>query len=176
MSVDVTLRPFRPAHLDVLARWLAEPHVARWYPEPEANLSWAANPPPGGAQVIIAAGDADVGYLRWQHVDRATLDALGLYEIPANSVDADILLGNTANVRKGIGVAALQALTAEIRRDPTVALIGLTTSVANVHAHRAFEKAGFRITRQYDPNGLGPCHLMVLNLQRTQTREKDRHE
>jgi len=169
MSVDVTLRPFRPAHLDVLARWLAEPHVARWYPEPEANLSWAANPPPGGAQAIIAAGDADVGYLRWQHVDRATLDALGLYEIPANSVDADILLGNTANVRKGIGVAALQALTAEICRDPTVALIGLTTSVANVHAHRAFEKAGFRITRQYDPNGLGPCHLMILNLQRTQT-------
>ena len=65
----------------------------------------------------------------------------------------------------GIGVAALQALTAQIRRDPTVPLIGLTTSVANVHAHRAFERAGFRITRQYDPNGLGQCHLMVLNLQ-----------
>ena len=165
MSASVTLRPFRPVHLDVLAGWLAEPHVARWYPEPEANLLWAANPPPGGTQAIIAAGDVDVGYLRWQYVDRVTLDALGLFEIPANSVDADILLGNTANVGKGIGVAALQALTGQIRRDPTVPLIGLTTSVANVHAHHAFERAGFRITRQYDPNGLGPCHLMVLNLQ-----------
>jgi aminoglycoside 6'-N-acetyltransferase len=166
MSANVTLRPFRPYHLDVLAAWLAEPHVAPWYPEPEANLQWAANPPPGAAQAIIAAGDADVGYLRWQYVDRTTLDAFGLHEIPANSVDADILLGNTVNVGRGIGVAALQALTAEIRRDPTVPLIGLTTSVANVHAHRAFERAGFRITRQYDPNGLGLCHLMILNLQK----------
>jgi aminoglycoside 6'-N-acetyltransferase len=153
----------------VLSTWLGELHVARWYPEPEANLRWAANPPPGASQAIIAAADADVGYLRWQRVDRATLDALGLYEIPANSVDADILLGNTRDVGKAIGVAALQALTAEIRRDATVPLIGLTTSVANIRAHRAFEKAGFRITRQYDPNGFGPCHLMILDLQTTPT-------
>jgi aminoglycoside 6'-N-acetyltransferase len=164
MSTIASLRPFRPEHLDVLSAWLAEPHVARWYPEPEANLLWAANPPSGGSQAVIAAGDANVGYLRWQRVDRSTLDALGLYEIPANSVDADILLGNAMNMGKAIGVAALQALTAEIRRDPTVPLIGLTTSVANVHAHRAFKKAGFRIARQYDPNGLGPCHLMVLEM------------
>ena len=164
MSDCVSLRPFRPAHLDLLAVWLAQPHVARWYPDPEANLIWAANPPVGGSQATIAAGAADVGYLRWQRVDRKTLDALGLHEIPANSVDADILLGNATNVGKEYGVAALQALTTEIRRDAAVALIGLTTSIANVRAHRAFEKAGFRITRQYEPNGLGLCHLMVLDL------------
>jgi aminoglycoside 6'-N-acetyltransferase len=166
MDVAVSLQPFRPHHLDLLSTWLAQPHVARWYPEPEANLVWAANPPAGGAQAIIAAAGADVGYLRWQRVDRATLDALGLHEIPANSVDADILIGDRGNVGKELGVAALKALTAEIRRDASVPLIGLTTSVENVLAHRAFEKAGFRITRQYDPNGLGPCHLMILELKR----------
>jgi aminoglycoside 6'-N-acetyltransferase len=164
MSAVVSLRPFRPADLDVLSGWLAKPHVARWYPEPDANLAWAANPPAGAAQAIIAAGDADVGYLRWQRVERATLDELGLQEIPANSVDADILLGDTVDVGKEIGVAALRLLTAEIRRDVTVPLIGLTTSVENHRAHRAFEKAGFRIVRQYDPNGFGLCHLMILEL------------
>jgi RimJ/RimL family protein N-acetyltransferase len=98
------------------------------------------------------------------HVDRATLDALGC----PNSGELG-RRGHTSwqhgEVGKGIGVAALQALTAQIRRDPTVPLMGLTTSVANVHAHHAFERAGFRIARQYDPNGLGPCHLMVLDLQ-----------
>jgi aminoglycoside 6'-N-acetyltransferase len=161
---SVTLRPFLPSHLELLGVWLAQPHVARWFPEPEANLAWATSPPAGGAQAIIARGEEEVGYLRWQRVDRATLDALGLHEIPANSVDADILLGSGASAGQGLGPAALAALAAEIRRDPSVALIGLTTSVDNTRAHLAFQKAGFRIARQYDPNGLGLCHLMILDL------------
>ena len=34
-----------------------------------------------------------------------------------------------------------------------IPLVGLTISVDNVHAQRAFEKAGFRIARQDDPPG-----------------------
>lgn len=79
-------------------------------------------------------------------------------------MDADILIGEVGDVGKGIGPLALTALANELRKDPEVALIGLTTSVHNLHAHRGFEKAGFRIARQYDPNGLGRCHLMILEL------------
>ena len=164
MTADLTLQPFTTAHLATLARWLRQPHVAPWYPEPDANLAWAENPPDGGFQRIIARSGADVGYIRWQYVDRATLDSLGLHDIPENSVDADILIGERGDVGKGSGPLALTALADLLRRDPRVALIGLTTSIHNVHAHRGFEKAGFRISRQYDPNGLGPCHLMILNL------------
>jgi aminoglycoside 6'-N-acetyltransferase len=162
----VALTSFRPAHLPLLARWLRLPHVARWYPEPEANLAWAASPPAGGAQAVIARGVEEVGYLRWQRVDRAALDALGLHEIPAGSVDVDILIGPEASIDKGLGPSALVVLAEEIRRDAGVALIGLTTSVENTRAHRAFAKAGFYIARQYDPNGLGPCHLMLRDLRR----------
>ena len=102
--------------------------------------------------------------MRWQHVDRQTLDGLGLYDIPANSVDIDILIGDERATGHGVGPAALQALTATLRRDATVPLLGLTTSVENTRAHRAFEKAGFRISRQYSPAGLGPCHLMIRDL------------
>jgi aminoglycoside 6'-N-acetyltransferase len=160
----VTLRPFRPEHLVQLASWLREPHVARWFAYPEANLEWARKPPDGGEHAVIACGDQAVGYLRWQRVDRSTLDALGLHEIPENSVDADILVGVPDGVGHGIGPRALELLVAQLREDPTVALIGLTSEMANTRAHRGFEKAGFRITRQYDAPPLGLCHLLVRDL------------
>ncbi len=159
----VTLRAFQPAHLMLLARWLREPHVARWYRFPQDDLVFASSPPDGASQAIVMSGGAEVGYVRWQRVDRATLDALGLTEIPSESVDADILLGATA-VGRGVGPAALVALAAEIRRDATVPMIGLTTEIENARAHRAFEKAGFHIARQYDAPRLGRCHLMLLDL------------
>jgi aminoglycoside 6'-N-acetyltransferase len=166
----VALKPFLPSHLPLLARWLRQPHVVLWYPEPDANLEWAASPPPGGSQAIIAAGADEVGWLRWQRVDRDTLDALGLRDIPANSVDADILIGEPASIGRGIGPAALAALIARVRADDSVPLIGLTSSVDNHGAHRAFEKAGFRIVGQYDPNGFGQCHLLTLDLRVSGTR------
>jgi aminoglycoside 6'-N-acetyltransferase len=159
----VTLRAFQPAHLMLLARWLREPHVARWYRYPQDDLVFASDPPDGASQAIVVSGGAEVGYVRWQRVDRATLDALGLTEIPSNAVDADILLGEAA-IGRGVGPAALVALAAELRRDPTVPMIGLTTELENTRAQRAFEKAGFRVARQYDAPRLGRCHLMLLDL------------
>ncbi|HTK98635.1 MAG TPA: GNAT family N-acetyltransferase [Pseudomonadales bacterium] len=164
MTAEVTLQPFTTVHLATLARWLRQPHVAPWYPEPDANMAWAENPPEGGFQRVIVCRGTDIGYIRWQYVDRETLDSLGLHDIPENSVDADILIGELGDIGKGAGPAALVALADLLRRDPRVALIGLTTSIHNLHAHRGFAKAGFRISRQYDPNGLGQCHLMILHL------------
>jgi len=87
MRPSVIRQRFQPSHLELLAVWLRHPHVARWFPEPSLNLAWAMRPPSGGSQGIIAWGVTKVGYVRWQRVDRAALDALGLPEIPANSVD-----------------------------------------------------------------------------------------
>src|SRR5262249_27967965 len=111
----VTLRPFEPADLALLAAWLRQPHGAPWDPRPEHDLERAASPPPGGSQAVVVAGATAVGYLRWQRVDRETLDSLGLPEIPANTVDADIVMSADA-VGRELGPAALRALAEEIRR------------------------------------------------------------
>lgn len=160
------LMPFLPSHLRLLEDWLRRPHVARWYPFPDRDMAIATRLPPGGAHAVIVSSGEPVGYVRWQRVARETLDELGLHEIPAGSVDIDILLGDAERTGKGIGPAALSALAAELLRDPDVPLLGLTTSVDNTRAHRAFARAGFVIARQYDPNGLGPCHLMLRDLRR----------
>jgi RimJ/RimL family protein N-acetyltransferase len=160
----VTLREFERSHLPLLAAWLRRPHVARWYRAPDENLAWAADPPAGGSQAIIAQDGAPIGYMRWQRVDREVLDRLGLQEIPAGSVDVDLLIGEEAQVGRGIGPQALADLVKVLRRDPTVPLAGLTSSIDNTSAHRAFQRAGFRILRQYAPAGFGICHLMICNL------------
>lgn len=164
MASDVTLLPFTESDAALLSRWLSAPHVAQWYPELQEHLDWAVSPLVGGERAVIAANGASVGYLRWQVVSREILDSVGLEEIPANSVDIDILLGETSYVGQGIGPQALQLLIERLREDASVPLLGLTTSVHNHAAQRAFRKAGFRDLREYDPPGYGRCLLMVMSL------------
>jgi len=113
---------------------------------------------------LIMSGGEPVGYIRWQFVSRAVLDSLGLSEIPDNSVDVDLLIGDPAFVRRGIGRCVLQLLTEALRARDDVSLLALSTSVHNHTARRAFEAAGFRVLRQYTPSGYGLCNLMVLEL------------
>lgn len=167
--MQVELRAFVATDLARLSVWLRTPHVARWYPAPDENLAWASSPPEGAEQAIVVRDGADVGYLRWQRVSRETLDELGLQEVPANSVDADILIGELENTARGTGVAALRALIEVLKSDHSVPLIGLTTEVANLSAHRAFERAGFVKARQYVPPTLGPCYLMLHDLHAAST-------
>ena len=129
-TANITLRPFESGHLEMLAAWLREPHVAPWFPEPAANLQWAAQPPSNGSQRVICADERAVGWLRWQHVSRDALDALGLRDVPANSVDADILLGEGAT-GSGAGPSALSLLVERLRLDGAP-MVGLTSNVANV--------------------------------------------
>jgi len=132
---------------------------------PEENIAWATNPPASGSHALIVRESEPVGYLRWQIVSREILDAVGLNDIPTNAVDVDLMVGEPQYVGKGVGPAALQILVGRLRADPALPLVGLTSSVENVYAHKAFEKAGFRIARQYTPEGFGLCHLFVQLLQ-----------
>lgn len=164
MACDVTLLTFTEGDAALLKRWLLAPHVAQWYPEPQEHLDWALRPPVSGERAVIAANGVSVGYLRWQVVSRETLDSVGLQEIPANSVDIDILIGETSYIGQGIGPQALQLLIERLREDSSIPLLGLTASIHNHAAQRAYRKAGFRDLREYDAPGYGRCLLMVMSL------------
>ena len=164
MRQQVELTVFSFSHRDLLERWLAAPHVAPWYPEPAEHIAWALNPPLGGERALIVTRGEPVGYIRWQLVSRTTLDSVGLFEIPANSADVDLLIGEQDFVGHGIGPRALQLLTEALQARGDVPLIGLTTSVHNHAARRAFEASGFQVLRQYAPSRYGLCYLMVLQL------------
>jgi aminoglycoside 6'-N-acetyltransferase len=163
MVLDVMLLPFNDSHIDLLRRWLSVPYVSRWYPQPQEHLDWAVNPPIGGDCAIIAVSNVPVGYVRWQAVSREVLDSVGLEEIPENSIDIDILIGEENYIGRGIGVQALRILCSRLRSETSAPLLGLSPSIHNHAAQRAYRKVGFRDLREYDAPGYGRCLLMVMD-------------
>lgn len=77
--VALQLEPFAEAHERLLTKWLEEPQVRPWYPEPAEHVSWARHPPEGGSRSLIL------------HMGRAV---------------AYILIGERSSVAKGLGPAA----------------------------------------------------------------------
>lgn len=76
--MTVTLKPFQSANdVDLLARWLNEPHVLKWWGDPERNLI-DAKERSADTHALIAADGKPVGYLRWQVASLRELTALGI--------------------------------------------------------------------------------------------------
>jgi RimJ/RimL family protein N-acetyltransferase len=55
-------------------------------------------------------------------------------------------------------------LLARLRLDPLVSVAGVGTSVSNERAIRAFEKAGFRLFREFQDPEFGSCWYMVVEV------------
>ena len=105
-----------------------------------------------------------VGYLRWQRASREELDSLGFADVPTGAIDLDILLGEPDALDRGVGSRALALLVEQLRADPSVPAVGMSSSARNARAIRAYEKAGFARLRPYDDPELGPAWLLLLRL------------
>ena len=164
MIREVRLDTFDPTlHSERLLGWLGRPHVARWWGDPQQNLRCLAQRGPETHGLIVADG-TPVGYLCWQTPPQHELEAAGLTDLPEGLVDVDILIGEPALVGQGVGPQALRLLVARFRENPLVSFAGLGTSVSNVRAIRAFEKAGFRLFREFQDPESGPCRYMLMEV------------
>ncbi len=137
----VSLAPFQPEHLGLVAGWLRQPDVARWWGDAAVALA-EIRAHADGAQAIIEADGKPVGYLCWQTPSREELAAAGLAALPADLVDIDIMIGDAEWLGRGVGPEALAQLVARLQVEG-VAMVGLGTATANRRALRAYEKAGF---------------------------------
>jgi hypothetical protein len=149
VNEPLSLQPFETDHVRLLSEWLSRLHVVRWHPDLAARVEWALNPPPGGAHALIVLAERPIGHLRWQKVDRKTLDALGLSEIPEGSVDVDILIGDADCIGRGYGPNALTLLVETLRRDATVPLVGLKGAATAETVRGLIPAAGAPETRRY---------------------------
>jgi aminoglycoside 6'-N-acetyltransferase len=161
---EVTLEAFdRIRDSGRLRGWLAQPHVAKWWGDADRAMRHAAKCPPD-SHALIAADGVPVGYLCWQEPPGDELEAAGLTDLPAGLVDIDILIGESDLLGRGIGSRALGLLLARLRRDPSIAFAGLGTSVSNANAVRCYEKAGFRLHREFQDPEWGPCRYLTADV------------
>jgi aminoglycoside 6'-N-acetyltransferase len=161
---EVRLETFDPdLHAEPLDDWLHRPHVIRWWGNLEEELSVVLERPAESHAVIVADG-TPVGYLCWQKPTREELEEAGLSDLPEDLVDIDIMIGEEAFIGRGIGPKALGLLLKRLRNEPRWTMAGTATSVENHYAFRAYEKAGFRLFREFDDGEYGLSWYMTLEL------------
>lgn len=148
---------------DNLLRWLAQPHVAKWWGDAAGAMQHARACPPESHTLIVAEG-APVGYLCWQQLPKEELGAADLADLSNGLVDIDILIGDPDLLGQGVGSRALELLLARLRSEPSVAFAGLGTSTSNTNAIRCFEKAGFRLHREFQDPEWGPCKYLIAEV------------
>lgn len=150
---DLRFRPLRHDDLPQLVRWLAEPHVEEWWHERlDLEAARAKYAPriegrePCHVFVIVREGRA-IGWIQWyrwadypEHAARlgATVSEAGI----------DLAIGDREHVGRGVGSRAIRAFVEQIVFADT-AITGCVSDPeeANVRSVRAFEKAGFVVTR-----------------------------
>jgi len=166
-SVDeVRLDPFDPERdADLVSIWVRAPHVSRWWGDPGKTLGEVLARPDGGGDALIVADEVAVGYIRWQKLTRAELDAAGLYEVPeATTIDIDIAVGEPDYIGLGVGSRAIGLLVKDLAANSSLRAIILSTSVDNLVALSAYEKAGFERRRRFDDPEYGECWLLARDV------------
>jgi RimJ/RimL family protein N-acetyltransferase len=164
--------PMAAGDLPLMRRWLAMPHVAEWWGEPEAELGYIRDMIDGRDTTrpfIFSVNGDPVGYIQYWFVGHHQnaewiADHPWLAELPADAIGIDLSIGDPDRLSRGVGSTALRAfaerLTAQGHRT-----IVIDPDPDNTRAVRAYEKAGFRpiprllgktgdvLIMQYEPAG-----------------------
>jgi aminoglycoside 6'-N-acetyltransferase len=146
MSETPTRYAFRPmtdADMPLMAAWLAEPHFARWWGDPaaevrdvESNLTSDTVRP----YVIVIDGEP-AGYLQSYDIHAET--GHPYQDQPPGTIGIDLSIGNAELVGRGHGPRVIDAFASELFAAGAPRVV-LDPHPANLAAIRAFAKAGFR--------------------------------
>jgi aminoglycoside 6'-N-acetyltransferase len=138
----------------LLGRWLAEPHVARWWnhdPSPEAVEGDFGDTVDGlePAEDYLAIIDGTpVGLIQYclfndypEYVD----EMADVYPVGDGAASIDYLIGDPTRVGEGLGTAMIAQFVARVWAETTATHIVVPVNSANTASWRALLKAGFRL-------------------------------
>lgn len=148
MDPMVGLRPMQVDDLKLVARWLAEPHVARWYlvgssVERELeDVRRAVNGADDVHMLIVLFDGEPIGWCQWY---ACAVDPEWAAEIGAAPGDCgiDYAIGDPARVGGGVGTELVAALVELVRAARPGCGIVAGPEAANLASRRVLERNGF---------------------------------
>ena len=147
----VTIRRMTVEDLPTIARWLREPHVARWFvpettsdAEVEKYLLRIEDLFSATTMGTVELDGWAVGFCQWYRW--ADYPAAGLlYGADSRDVGADYAIGETTVLGHGVGTALIGTLVAEVRQHYPRAGFLVAPDADNVASRRVLEKNGFKL-------------------------------
>jgi aminoglycoside 6'-N-acetyltransferase len=141
-ALGLEFRPMRRDDLPLLARWLQEPAVARWFTDPgyvdelaEQLADRRIRPQ------IVALEGRPIAYV--QDYDIHAFSDHPLSFLPPGARGIDTFIGSSADQGRGLGSTYLRLLAARLK-DEGVPALGIDPDPGNTAAITAYGKVGFR--------------------------------
>lgn len=173
MPPDYALRPMVAADLPMLAGWLHQPHLQRWWGEPAEQLALVTEDldQPLMDQQIATLDAVPFGYLQSYPVHAWPDGAPHLADFSPGSVAVDCFVGPAAMLGQGHGAAMLRLYAQHLRQSASDVVIDPDPD--NERAVRAYRRAGFRdVALRRDAEG---AMTLVMRFDPMDTA-RDRHE
>jgi aminoglycoside 6'-N-acetyltransferase len=158
-SHHYSFRRVERTDLPRLRRWLEQPHVARWWGDPDAALAEMeeAMAEPSTRPFIILLESEPVGYIQSYDIHA---EANHPYrDQPPGTIGIDLTIGEPHLVGKGHGPRIIDAFVGALF-DGGAPRIVIDPDPANAAAIRAYSKAGFRPVGQRITQ-YGPALIMA---------------
>jgi aminoglycoside 6'-N-acetyltransferase len=157
---EITFRRVSRADFPTLCRWLAEPHVLRWWNHeftPEA-VERDFGPVVDGAEPsedhLALLDSHPLGLIQYSHYAAYPeyLDELApLLDMPEGAVTIDYLIGDPKLGGRGLGTLMIQRFAARIWTiDPEATCVIVPVNSANVASWTMLLRAGFHLVAQGD--------------------------
>ncbi|HEV7168590.1 MAG TPA: GNAT family N-acetyltransferase [Micrococcaceae bacterium] len=153
MSIRFTFRPLARPDFPLIRRWLAEPHVARWWNHEttdeavERDFGSAVDgTEPGRDWLALTCGEP-IGLVQccfWSDYPDYAQELAALLTVPASALTIDYLIGPLERTGRGLGTAMIAEFIEHIwNTEPAASAIIVPVVAVNRASWRTLEKCGF---------------------------------
>lgn len=153
MDGEITFRRVQQDDFGLLARWLAQPHVERWWvheTSPEAverDFGPASRGEEPSEDLLALLDGRPVGLVqrcRLADYPEYLAEIEPVTAVPEGAVSIDYFVGDPADTGRGVGTLMIRAITELTWADhPSASAVLVPVSAANRASWRALERAGF---------------------------------
>jgi aminoglycoside 6'-N-acetyltransferase len=157
-------RPMTADDLPLVRRWLAMPHVAEWWGEPDEQFGLVSGDmaEPAMDQYIVATSGRSIGYIQCYIMTEWNT---GFGPQPDGTRGIDQMIGEPDMIERGHGTAFIRSFIEGLLASGVPRVV-TDPDPENARAIRCYEKAGFARDRLVDtPDGVALLMLRNANSQ-----------